>query len=588
LYHQKATSTSKIYILSMDGKNKTSQQMHDSKESNAAESKLRGFPEALQDIKKHLKHGAAENTMKRINVAEKKKEKQSNDRANRKRKLENNEKLTVIKEETMTEISNQIFPEPPNHVPLKNIMDIEKELVYIDEEDIFFEFPEELVSASRSGSYDSDKADDLSASNDKAVSQIDKQLQTILQDASICYRQNNYTAAVEKLSKALKCCSNGAAMDNYLDSFPEDISSIVSFIETKLVTCYLKLRKPDDALNHSHRSIILNPAYFRNHLRQATVFRYLGRYSEAARSAMIADFIYWLTEDTEQHTSKLIRMYWQAMFEEAIVRELSFSVMYTPIATEVTADQIDKIEDIFARNHPDYVEYIYTDPRGLHILPQTTEWLSLSPQRYLLTLGFKSKHIGKTLERWSYRRMPVFSDWKAPFCPLTEEETKAYWTNTGKKIVPVMDFIRSTKLSDNLCPCSRGIEKFHYASLLGRLQRVEEQSQVINQAMAELATVPYLQDVSKQDAKMLQLLMADAMDTLEGRNHKGRVWNKIQKIGLIEDYLYQAEDNYLRNKRHRVAKRERMKMNRIQSTQQQYNLRNKGLSFTSPKDMTTQ
>lgn len=32
-----------------------------------------------------------------------------------------------------------------------------------------------------------------------------------------------------------------------------------------------------------YRSIILNPAYFRNHLRQATVFRCLERYSEAAR-----------------------------------------------------------------------------------------------------------------------------------------------------------------------------------------------------------------------------------------------------------------------------------------------------------------
>ncbi|KAL4824432.1 hypothetical protein H8958_020644, partial [Nasalis larvatus] len=30
-------------------------------------------------------------------------------------------------------------------------------------------------------------------------------------------------------------------------------------------------------------SIVLNPAYFRNHLRQATVFRCLERYSEAAR-----------------------------------------------------------------------------------------------------------------------------------------------------------------------------------------------------------------------------------------------------------------------------------------------------------------
>ncbi|KAK2538361.1 hypothetical protein Q9233_002221 [Columba guinea] len=186
-------------------------------------------------------------------------------------------------------------------------------------------------------------------------------------------------------------------------------------------------------------------------------------------------------------------------------------------------------------------------------------WPSLPPQKYLLTLGFRNKHIGKVLERWSSRKLPIFSDRKAPFCPLTSEETKRYWDNTGKSIVPVIDFIRSTKLTinlkeqdhvvqvryvvsgiqgmgkrnqtdqDNRCACSPGIEKLHYASLLGRLGRAEEQSQVINQAMAELATIPYLQDISQQDAKLLQSLMADAMDILEGRSDKGRVWNKIQQ-----------------------------------------------------------
>ena len=58
---------------------------------------------------------------------------------------------------------------------------------------------------------------------------------------------------------------------------------------------------------------------------------------------------------------------------------------------------------------------------------------------------------------------------------------------------------------DKLCACSRGIEKLHYASLLGRLQRVEEESQVINQAMAELATIPYLQDISQQDAELVSI-----------------------------------------------------------------------------------
>lgn len=49
------------------------------------------------------------------------------------------------------------------------------------------------------------------------------------------------------------------------------------------------------------------------------------------------------------------------------------------------------------------------DPHGLHILPQMAKWPSLPPQHYLLTLGFRNKHIGKTLERWSSRKLPIFS-----------------------------------------------------------------------------------------------------------------------------------------------------------------------------------
>ncbi|KAM7107001.1 LOW QUALITY PROTEIN: spermatogenesis-associated protein 16 [Ciconia maguari] len=574
----------------MDGTNETSQQMRSSKVSNVAANKLNDIPEALRGVKNPLGDGAAENIMERTKMSGKKKEKQSNDvdRASRKRKPENNEKLAVKKEESTLETGNRLMPTPLSHIPLESLIHIEMELVYTDEEDICFEFAEPVVSTStQSACRGSEIADALSAPNGSALPQIDKQLQTTLWEASTCYRQKNYTAAAEQLSTALELCSNGAAIDNPIEPSAEDISSIASFIETKLVTCYLRLKKPDDALNHSHRSIILNPAYFRNHLRQAAVFRCLGRYSEAARSAMIADYMYWLTGGTEQHISKLIKLYWQAMIEEAITREESFSVMYTPFVTEVKADKINKIKDIFAKKHPDYVEHIYTDPHGLHILPQTAKWPSLPPQQYLLTLGFRKKHIGKILERCSSRKLPIFSDRKAPFSPPTKEETKRYWDSTGKNIVPVMDFIRSTKLTDNLCACSHGIEKLHYASLLGRLQRVEEQSQVINQAMAELATVPYLQDISQQDAKLLELLMADAMDTLEGRSDERRVWNKIQKIGLIEDYLYQVEDNYLKNKRLRTARTEKMKMKRTQSTQQ-HSLGNTKVSLTSPKGMATQ
>lgn len=48
------------------------------------------------------------------------------------------------------------------------------------------------------------------------------------------------------------------------------------------------------------------------------------------------------------------------MIEEAMTREESFSVMYTPFVTEVKADKKNKIKEVFAEKHPDYVGHIYT------------------------------------------------------------------------------------------------------------------------------------------------------------------------------------------------------------------------------------
>ncbi|POI32512.1 hypothetical protein CIB84_003736 [Bambusicola thoracicus] len=124
---------------------------------------------------------------------------------------------------------------------------------------------------------------------------------------------------------------------------------------------------------------------------------------------MIADYMYWLTGGTEQRISKLIKLYWQAMIEEAITREESFSVMYTPFVTKVKVDNRDKMTDVFTKKHPGYTQHIFTDPRGLHILPQTTEWSSSPPQQYLLTLGFRNKQIGKILEKLPSRKLPIFS-----------------------------------------------------------------------------------------------------------------------------------------------------------------------------------
>lgn len=48
------------------------------------------------------------------------------------------------------------------------------------------------------------------------------------------------------------------------------------------------------------------------------------------------------------------------MIEEAITRAEYFSVMYTPFAIKIRAENTDKLKEVFIRKHPDYVEYIYT------------------------------------------------------------------------------------------------------------------------------------------------------------------------------------------------------------------------------------
>ncbi|XP_015672913.1 spermatogenesis-associated protein 16 [Protobothrops mucrosquamatus] len=525
--------------------------------------------EALQMVKLPLGAEMAENAMEKLKTGSK--EKQSNDleRLGLKRKMEGDEKPVMRKDPRLLDQDNLVATVLLSHIPLKSLLEVEMKLIYTDEENVSYEFLEpQSPSGAQPKSSDVGGTDSQGTTNTGLQPQMDKWLQVSLKDASTCYRQKKYAMAAGQFRTALELCSKGAAVGKPFEASPRDISSIASFIETKLVICYLKMRKPDLALNHSHRSIILNPAYFRNHLRQAAVFRCLERYSEAARSTMIADYTYWLSGGRDQHTSKLIKLYWQAMIEEAITRAEYFSVMYTPFAIKIRAENTDKLKEVFIRKHPDYVEYIYTDSHGLHSLPQTADWSCPSPQSYLLTLGLKNKEVGKFLEKMSCRKLPTFSEHKAPFSPITKDEAQRHLETIGKRILPIMDFIRGTKLTESFCACSGVIEKLQYASLLGRLQRIKEQSQVINQAMAELATIPYLQDINQPDAELLQSLMADAMDTLEGRkSDKERVWNKIQKVGIIEDFLYQLEDSFLKTKKLRTARRQKMKMKRLQSEQ---------------------
>ncbi|NXY12159.1 SPT16 protein, partial [Pteruthius melanotis] len=337
------------------------------------------------------------------------------------------------------------------------------------------------------------------------------------------YAQRDFAAAAAAFTTALQLCSKGFATEDPLKFSPDDISRLAGWIESKLVICYLKLGQPGLALHHSHRSIIHNPSHFRSHLRQAACFRCLHRYSEAARSAMVAQCLYVLAEGAGLETSDLIQLYWQAMTQEALSGEVSFSVLYTPFEKEDKTDKIKEANKTFAEKHPDYVQHVFTDPHGIHLLPERAE--SHPDQQYLLTLGFRDKEIGKTVETSVTRKLPVFPGQKTTFSPSMEEEAETFW----QRIVAAMAFIGSTKIKDERGPCARAIEQFHHANLLSHLQRWEEQAQVMTQAMAELATVPYLQRVSQEDDKLLQSLMADAMDILAGRTGE-RVWTKIQKV----------------------------------------------------------
>ncbi|NXA95078.1 SPT16 protein, partial [Melanocharis versteri] len=154
------------------------------------------------------------------------------------------------------------------------------------------------------------------------------------------------------------------------------------------------------------RSIIQNPSHFCNHLRQAACFRCLHRYSEAARSAMVAQCLYVLAEGAGLETSDLLQLYWQAMTQEALSGEVSFSVLYTPFEKEDKADKIKEANKTFAEKHPDYVQHIFTDPHGIHLLPERAE--SRPDQQYLLTMGFTNKEIGKAVEKSVTRKLPIF------------------------------------------------------------------------------------------------------------------------------------------------------------------------------------
>ncbi|XP_038857612.1 spermatogenesis-associated protein 16-like [Salvelinus namaycush] len=457
-------------------------------------------------------------------------------------------------------------PLPPLlRISLKSLLAAEMKLVYGDEQHNITQQPSKspvTSSASQFMCQASEIVGPPSGPNLGFLPQIDKWLDVALQDADSYYQQKKYGIAASRFTTALELCSKGAAVEQSLHAVYEDISKVASLIESRLVACYLRLKRPKIALNHSHRAIQLNPIYFRHHLRQAMVYRLLGNPCAAARSAMIADWVYWLSGGSDEHISKLIKLYWQALLDEAITMEDRFSVMYTPCsAGDSVGDCIAKAEETFRKQHTAFTDYLFTDPSGGHLLPQTTDWSNppSTQQKYVLTLGFRRGQDGSFLSKLTSRTCPSFTGPRASFSSSSPEDMERVCDTFSRRILPVLDFIKCTKLAAGFSPGSGLVERLQYAGYLGQIQRSREQTVILHQALAELAVAPYLQDLSHADTSLLQALMADTMDTLEGRRtDRERVWNEMQKVGMLEDLLFQLEETYLKNKAQRASRKQRV------------------------------
>ncbi|KAJ8418847.1 hypothetical protein AAFF_G00003460 [Aldrovandia affinis] len=175
-------------------------------------------------------------------------------------------------------------PFPPPTVSLKSLTDAEAKLAFGDELDAAQTHAKSPASSvSQLMCQASEIVGPPSGPNLSFLPQIDEWLHVALQDADSYYRLKKYVIAARRFTTALELCSKGAVLGKDLHADYEDISKVIGFIESKLVACYLRMRRPDLALNHSHRSIYLNPVHYQNHFRQAVVQRLLGQPREAAR-----------------------------------------------------------------------------------------------------------------------------------------------------------------------------------------------------------------------------------------------------------------------------------------------------------------
>ncbi|KAL7867396.1 hypothetical protein AOLI_G00152100 [Acnodon oligacanthus] len=350
---------------------------------------------------------------------------------------------------------NEQNPLPPlSCISLKSLVEVETKLVYGDEQNITHKLAQSPAStSSQLMCQSSETVGPPSGPNLGFLPQIDKWLDVALQDADAHYRLKKYAIAASGFTAALKLCSKGAVLEKTFSANYEEISKVVSFIESKLVACYLRMKRPDLALKYSHRSIFNNPTHFRSHLQQAMAHRLLGNPCRAARSAMIADYVFWLSGDAEPHISKLIKLYWQGLLEEAVTMEENFSVLYSPCCGNPTRDTTLQTEETFRKLHPAFTAYLFTgDTEINHEITDsrrsdTTDCSKSPSQGYILTLGFRRRQDGDFLDKLLQRKCPTFTGPLAPFMLPTREHLHQMCETLGRRILPILDFIKCTKLA---------------------------------------------------------------------------------------------------------------------------------------------
>ncbi|XP_051233435.1 spermatogenesis-associated protein 16-like [Dicentrarchus labrax] len=260
----------------------------------------------------------------------------------------------------------------------------------------------------------------------------------------------------------------------------------------------------------------------------------------------------------------------RAMLYKAQLMEKDISIMYTAYTGNPTAKDISQAEEASMKQHPVFADFIYTDPRGGHVLPQTTELLSATDvsQHYLMTLGFRRKEEGLILKKIFSGIWPSLPDTgrKGKVSPMQQQYEEVETQRLYEKILPILDLMQATQINSGVYVGSGLIEGLQYGSLLVKLGHHREHNIILHRSQAQLATAPYLPQISmQQENTLLQALLTDIMDELGGRRSSTeRVWNEMHKVGWLKDLIHSVEKEYLHKKaqrnRYRQMSRDKAKL----------------------------